>query len=403
MDGWSFDPGILLILFFVALLAWRMPLVARAGLTVRAPPGKIFDIVDLQDGEEQDWHRAHVTVRLIDPETATYRIRYVVMQGTGTERVSHADFRVVDRVRPHRIVMERAGLEGQSHRNQLLKITADIVPANSGSRLTMAYHWGPRPLVAQFTARGDLLGGLYRIKGLAETGKPNLAADTVISSAIALVTGIVTLGGFAWWLGIEAAILIVAALFVHEFGHLLAFRLIGQPWGRMVFLPFLGALAVPRYSFANDGQHVFAALMGPAFGFLAAVPAFLALAQGEPPPHALASLAFVAALLNLFNLLPVPPLDGGLAVRAIARRLFGARGHIAMMVIGVALAVASLPLRNPIIIGLCLLAAVSNLRAPPFAASVAPLSWRGFILSVLAYAGLALAHGAVLVTFAPYR
>ena len=204
MEGWSFDPGLLLILGFVALLAWRRPLVARASLTIAAPPERVFDIVDLKDGEEQDWHRAHVTVRLVDPATRTYRIRYVVMQGTGTERVSHADFRVVERDAPHHLVLERAGIEDQSPRNQLLKITSDIVPVNGGaSRLTMAYHWGPRPLVAQFTSRGDLLGGLYRIKGLAETGKPNLAADTVISSAIALVTGIITLAAFAWWLDIE--------------------------------------------------------------------------------------------------------------------------------------------------------------------------------------------------------
>ncbi|CAN5567929.1 hypothetical protein BH10PSE7_BH10PSE7_43680 [soil metagenome] len=403
MHGWSFDPGLLLILAFVALLAWRLPLVARASLTIHAPPERIFDLADLRDGEEQYWHRAHVTVRRIDEATETYRIRYVTMQGTGTEHVSHADFRVVERERPKRLVLERAGLEGQSPRNQLLKITSDIEPVAGGGRLTMAYHWGPRPLVAQFTSRGDLLGGLYRLKGLAETGKPNLAADTVISSAIALVTGVITLAGFAWWLDIESAILIVAALFVHEFGHLLAFRLIGQPWGRMVFLPFLGALAVPRYSFANEGQHVFSALMGPAFGFLTALPGLLYLAQGLAPPHALASLAFVSALLNLFNLLPVFPLDGGIVTRALARRLFGTRGHIAMMVIGVGLAVISLPLRNPIVIGLCLLAALSSLRTPLNPPILHPLTWQSFAASVAAFAGLALAHGAVLVAFAPYR
>ena len=167
-------------------------------------------------------------------------------------------------------------------------------------------------------------------------------------------------------------------MFVHEFGHLLAFRLIGQPWGRMVFLPFLGALAVPRYSFADDGQHVFAALMGPAFGLAAALPGLICLAQGIPPPHALASLAFVAALLNLFNLLPVPPLDGGLATRALARRLFGARGHIAMVVIGVALALVTLPMRNWIVTGLCLLAAAAALRPAPLPEHFPPLTWRGF-------------------------
>ena len=67
---------------------------------------------------------------------------------------------------------------------------------------------------------------------------------------------------FGW----PIALLLVAALLVHEFGHLFAYRLeIGQPWGRMVFLPFLGAIAVPRLGFATQGQIVFAAIMGPAF------------------------------------------------------------------------------------------------------------------------------------------
>lgn len=403
MVGWTFDPGLLLILALLAMLTLRMPLVARTSLFIRAPADRVFDIVDLKDCEEQYWHRAHVTVRLIDAATQTYRIRYVTMQGTGTERVSHADFRVVGREPPRRLVLQRAGLEGHSPRNQLLTITTDIEPLAENCRLTMAYHWGPRPLVAQLTARGDLLGGLYRIKGLAETGRPNLAADTVISAAIALITGLVTLAGFSWWFGIEAAILIVAALFIHEFGHLLAFRLMGQPWGRMIFLPFLGALAVPRLSFANDAQHVFAALMGPAFGLIATFPALTYMMQGMSPPHALVILAFVSSLLNLFNLLPVQPLDGGIAMRAMLRRLFGLRANIAMLIIGLALAAAAIPLRDPLIIGLCLLTAFANLRPPPPGTLADPLSWPGLIVAFLAFAAIALLHGAGLLFFAAHR
>ncbi len=85
---------------------------------------------------------------------------------------------------------------------------------------------------------------------------------------MALVTGVVSLYTFVIAFGWIIAPLLVVALLIHEYGHLLAYRLIGQPWGRLVFLPFLGAIAVPRMGFATQGQIVFAAMMGPAFSVI---------------------------------------------------------------------------------------------------------------------------------------
>ena len=193
MEGWSFDrarrhPGL------------RCPAGGRllvAALTIAAPPERVFDIVDLEDGQEQDWHRADVTVRLVHPATRTYRIRYVVMQGTD-ERVSHADFRVVERDAPHHLA-QRAGIEDHLAAQPAAEDYERTSSVNGGAYVDHGLSRGAL-LVAQFTSRGDLLGGLYRIKGLAETGKPNLAADTVISLAIALGHRHPTLAAFAWWL-----------------------------------------------------------------------------------------------------------------------------------------------------------------------------------------------------------
>jgi hypothetical protein len=116
-----------------------------------------------------------------------------------------------------------------------------LAPEGEGTRLSLIYEWGPRPLLAQLLARTDLWGSVYRIKGLAETGASDFRTDALISVAVAVITGFVSLATFVFAFGWLIAPLLVAALLVHEFGHLLAYRLIGQPWGRLIFLPFLWA------------------------------------------------------------------------------------------------------------------------------------------------------------------
>ena len=141
--------------------------------------------------------------------------------------------------RPHLIDWRREGIEGLSPNNQLLRMLIQIKPEGDGSRLRQTYFWGPRPLLAQVLARADLLGGMYRMKSLAETGKPSETAHWVINAGVAVVTGFLSLLAFALLIGWPLSLLLIAALAFHEFGHLLAYKLIGQPWGRLMFLPFL--------------------------------------------------------------------------------------------------------------------------------------------------------------------
>src|SRR5437762_2002371 len=304
-------PGLLLLLIFLTLLGLRVPVTARGRLFIRAPADRIFDLIDLKDGEEQHWHRAKVSVAILDPVSETYRIRYAVMPGGSGEQVFHAEFRIGERRRPALLVLDRAGLEGKPHSNELLRIEADLTPEGEGTRLALAYRWGSRALIGALLARTDLYASLYRIKTLAETGTASSRAETVISACVAGVTGLVTLAGFSLWFGWVAALLVLIALALHEFGHLFAFRLAGQPWGRLVFLPFLGAMPLPRLPFRSDGQHAFAALMGPGFSVLGVLPALIASAIGVASADWLVEFAGVVAILNLFNLMPVEPLDGG--------------------------------------------------------------------------------------------
>jgi hypothetical protein len=240
-----------LTLFLLALLGLRTRVNPRASLRVKASPEKLFDIVDFHDGKEENWGRTQTLAEIVDKDRGLIRKSYVTTLSTGTVQRSSALFSIARREAPERIEIKREGLEGKSLANELLYQTYTVTPEKGGSRLTVTYKWGPRALLSHLTARADLWGGAYRIKSLAETGKPNDNPYFLISIAVAVLTGLLSFVTFAALIGIEFATLIIVALFVHEFGHLLAYWLMGQPWGRMIFLPFLGAVAVPRLPFQS--------------------------------------------------------------------------------------------------------------------------------------------------------
>ncbi len=386
------DASLPLILVLLALLGAKMRVSPRASVLIRAPADNVFDMLDLRDGTEQRWHRSEVSVKLVDKATETYRMRFVTTLSTGVKQASHALFRVAERSRPNRIVLERAGLEGRSTNNELLRIEAGVSEKPQGSQLTMTYHWGPRPLTAQLLARADLWGSVYRLKGFAETGRPDLVTDNLISAGVALVTGLVTFVAFGFWFGWFAAVILVVALFVHEFGHLLAFRLIGQPWGRMVFLPFLGALAVPRLSYHSQAESVFSALMGPGFSLIIPAAAALAVFSGSDIGPLLIKVALVTAALNLFNLLPVEPLDGGVALRSMLAKLLGKNVHYGLALIGAIIAAFGWYLSEPLLLIFGVIAITANLRPRSVDHGLEPLSGLQFAISLFGFVAIVAAY-----------
>jgi Zn-dependent protease len=386
--GW---PGMLLLLALLALIGIRAPVNARGRVRIAAPIEHVFDLIDLKHEGEQHWHRAKVRAALIDPGSRTYRMSYAVEAGPGGPRLSTADFRVRERESPTRLILDRASLENRPHANELLAIEAELSPASGGTALRLSYIWGPRPLIAQLLARTDLYAALLRIKSLAETGKASTRAETFMSAGVAAVTGLVTLAGFGLWFGWISAVLIVIALAVHEFGHLLAFRLLGQPWGRLVFLPFLGALAMPRLPFRSDGEQAFAALMGPGFSVLAILPTVIAASAGWSVPEWIVQFAGLAALLNLFNLMPVEPLDGGVALRAMLRRFLGERTYLGMLVSSAVIALIGIRLGSPVVVVLGVFAALANMKPRPAPSSV-PLSARELAAALSGFVVIGAVH-----------
>jgi Zn-dependent protease len=127
---------------------------------------------------------------------------------------------------------------------------------------------------------------------------------------------VLSVGAYALLWGWKFAVGFVALLFVHEMGHYIQMRREGVRPGWMLFIPFLGAAVGARSLGGSALAEARVGLAGPVLGTLAcAVPAALAAATGDGFWYA---LAFTGFLLNLFNLLPVVPLDGGRAMAAMA-------------------------------------------------------------------------------------
>src|SRR3989442_6536006 len=113
----------------------------------------------------------------------------------------------------------------------------------------------------------------------------------------------VWIGG--WWVGIG----LVVVLFVHEMGHVLEAKRQGLPVSAPLFVPFMGALITLREMPHNAWREAKLAIAGPLLGSAGALALYIAGVAYDSRP--LKAIAFLGFFINLFNLLPVVPLDGG--------------------------------------------------------------------------------------------
>ena len=105
----------------------------------------------------------------------------------------------------------------------------------------------------------------------------------------------------------------IALLLVHEMGHLIAMWAFGFRNLSILFLPFLGAVAMGHKSHVKPWQEAIILLAGPVPGLLLALILSQITVAGMSAPAAefLRMSFWFALLLNLFNLLPLSILDGG--------------------------------------------------------------------------------------------
>jgi Zn-dependent protease len=108
----------------------------------------------------------------------------------------------------------------------------------------------------------------------------------------------------------------VLLLLVHEMGHVIQLRREGIEASAPMFIPFLGAVVAAKSLGDDAAAEARVGLAGPVLGTLGAIAVF---AAGESlDSEFLRALAFTGFFLNLFNLIPLTPLDGGRAMAAMS-------------------------------------------------------------------------------------
>ena len=200
-----------------------------------------------------------------------------------------------------------------------------------------------------------------------------------------LATMLLSIGAYAIEWGWLFAAGFVLLIFVHEMGHAVAMRREGIPAGAPVFIPFVGAFIAMQGQPRNAAVEARVAMAGPVAGSLAAWATLWAGSELEQP--LLSALGHTAVLINLFNLVPVPPLDGGRIVTAFTRRYW---------VIGYAVGiVALLVTRSPLLLIVLIVGLWSLMQRwrnpapeydslPPRQRSVIALSYAALVTALVA-------------------
>lgn len=116
---------------------------------------------------------------------------------------------------------------------------------------------------------------------------------------------------FSW----ELVLILLGVLFFHELGHFAAMKLFGYRDLSIFFIPLLGAATTGTKEHATPMQKVLVYLAGPVPGLVLGVVAWYGATMLQSPT--LMTLSIVALVINLLNLLPFSPLDGGRIVEVL--------------------------------------------------------------------------------------
>jgi Zn-dependent protease len=133
-------------------------------------------------------------------------------------------------------------------------------------------------------------------------------------------TMILSVGVYALVFGWPYAVGIVLLIFVHEMGHFGAARQRGLNVGAPTFIPFMGAWVELKDQPMNVETEAYIGIAGPVAGTVAAIGCYYV--AGWTGSKLWLALAYSGFMLNLFNLTPLLPLDGGRITNVLSPRIW---------------------------------------------------------------------------------
>jgi Zn-dependent protease len=134
------------------------------------------------------------------------------------------------------------------------------------------------------------------------------------------LTMILSVGAYALVFGWMYAVGLVLLILVHEMGHYLAARRIGLDAGLPTFIPFVGAWIQLKEQPLSVQQETYVAFAGPFVGTIGAIVVLWLAMQYDS--RMLLALAYAGFFINLFNLIPITPFDGGRIVAILSPRIW---------------------------------------------------------------------------------
>jgi len=137
---------------------------------------------------------------------------------------------------------------------------------------------------------------------------------------ITILSMVVSLGLYAMLYGWRYAAGFIALIFVHEMGHYLAARKRGLRVGAPTFIPFVGAWIELKQMPHDAETEAYVGLGGPLLGTVGAIACWW-IARDQHLPWLLA-VSYAGFFLNLFNMIPVSPMDGGRIVAVLSPRIW---------------------------------------------------------------------------------
>lgn len=208
---------------------------------------------------------------------------------------------------------------------ELSKQHAGAVEANAG--LTPEPPVAPEPPTAEELdkernrSRLKKLGALLiPLVLLASKAKGLLLAVTKIKAVTTLGTMFISIVAYALAFGWPFAVGFVLLIFIHEMGHVIQLRREGVEASAPIFIPFLGAVIAAKSLGKDAAAEARVGLAGPILGTAGTlIPLAIWLATGSDLWRA---LAYVGFFINLINLLPVLPLDGGRAMAVLGPKVW---------------------------------------------------------------------------------
>jgi Zn-dependent protease len=151
---------------------------------------------------------------------------------------------------------------------------------------------------------------LFLLLKAGKLGPALLTSGTMLLSVLA----------YAWLFGLWYAVGFVALIFVHEMGHYVAARRRGLDVGAPTFIPFVGAWVELKDRPHNAEMEAYIGMAGPLVGTFGALACFY-LARATDSQLLLA-LSYAGFFINLFNLIPLSPFDGGRITAVISPRMW---------------------------------------------------------------------------------